>query len=151
MKIKEIIKKIPFKRVISFFGNLITKADPFKEYRTKIVHVINGIKMIVESPITEDIVKLTPWDQDDKILAFIRGITAGVLKDMGLATSSVPLTAVEEAANFLRDIPKRQRSGYYTDMGGKLYEASSGLPPEVATQEIQREYKKTEDEPKKDK
>lgn len=132
-------------KILTWIKSLLKKKDKYAEWRIKIIHLVNGIKKIVESDVANAAVRLTPWTFDDAILAALRKWTPLILFKLGLSQEKlIPLTSLEQAASFLRIVSKEERGPLYAQLAGRYYMVATGIKDEqAAIDKMQQEYRTT--------
>jgi hypothetical protein len=96
------MKKGIFKKIITSLNKIWVGATAiFKKYVTPAIAVVNVIKSIVDSGITQAIVDLTPFKIDDTILALLKQYIPKLLTDLQIAQTVADATTPEEQINAL--------------------------------------------------
>lgn len=135
--------KNPLKWLLKFFK----KQDHGKPYRQTVVKLLNLYKKIVNSEVIEDFTEWTEWEEDDKLLKWLRAKFPKVLEVSGLIDSDGNKTpvkqAISEAAHTMRILTPKERTGLYIKLGGMLlkkFPLYRGIDLDVAEDQVQLEY-----------
>lgn len=142
MKLKTIIIET-IKVAKTIYDVIFGRKDHLREYRLSIIEIVNKIKDAVNSDTATLIVAIIPGHTDDKILQCIREWLPTILRAAGL-TNNVFSTnmALQDSIKTLKEVNSNDRAGYYKRISGELYTNFSGLPFEMANDQIQEEYKR---------
>jgi hypothetical protein len=112
-----------------FFSFLKTWYDKlFTEYDkegTAAVLTVNIIKEVIESPVTEWVVKLTPTEYDDIALRWAKQYALNAINTWALARNLLTEGAtneeiIEVIAGYFKSITKNAKKSFYVDLAADL-------------------------------
>lgn len=119
--------------------NLFHRRDRLKEQRLNAIDIVNRLKDAVNSPFLTFATKIIPGDKDDKLLKAVREALPAILRKWNLTKRQTLDVALFDAITALKE--SEDRPVYYRTIAGEIYSLHSGLPPDTAMDQVEREYK----------
>ena len=123
-----------------WLSRLFKKKDHNKQWRLRIIDLVNRIKDAVENPTVSMIIKITKTKADDTAQAFLINILSDVLATLDLSKRISPEARLKNAIDSIAEMDSNKRSGAYKNIAGHLYNAVSSVGIETATVAMQTEY-----------
>lgn len=117
------------KKVGRFFGNLFRTTGEFLRKNSEVaVKATQVLKSIVESPVVDVIVTLTPTGLDNAIAAKLRKVMPEVVTKMALAhniieKSTVPSVAIARIVDYLKILKPEARTAFWLQFSAELNHA----------------------------
>lgn len=125
---------------MKWLKGIFKRRDKAREHRLKAIEIVGKIKDAVNSQFLTDVTRITRWKGDDRALAVIRTVLPKILWRLQLTGRVNPEVAVYDAIQNLKAVPGKSRGAYYKSIAGDIYSELSGTAPDLAMEEIQKEY-----------